>query len=125
VVRLRDGSLWVHSPISPTAVLVDELKQIGAVRYLIANRSRHLYFIPFLQAFPSAQPHVAPGLAAKRPELAGYPPIPRHAPWDKPALARSVAPLLSLPVQRVIVAHDQIVDENATEQLARAFAWLG
>jgi hypothetical protein len=43
---------------------------------------------------------------------------------DKRALARSVAPLLALPVRRAIVAHDQIVDAEPSAQLARAFAWL-
>jgi len=43
---------------------------------------------------------------------------------DKRALARSVAPLLALPVRRVIVAHDQVIDARPGEQLARAFAWL-
>lgn len=43
---------------------------------------------------------------------------------DKQALARSVLPMLSLPVQRVIVAHDQIIDEQSMAKLAQAFAWL-
>ena len=43
---------------------------------------------------------------------------------DKRALARAVAPLLLLPVQRVIVAHDQVIHDQPGEQLARAFAWL-
>jgi hypothetical protein len=43
---------------------------------------------------------------------------------DKGALARSVASLLALPVRRVVVAHDQIIDAQPGEQLARAFAWL-
>lgn len=43
---------------------------------------------------------------------------------DKQALATSVLPLLSLPVRRVIVAHDQIVEEQPLEVLKEAFAWL-
>ena len=42
---------------------------------------------------------------------------------DKRALARSAAPLLALPVQRVIVTHDQVIDAQPGEQLARVFAW--
>ena len=194
VVRLRSGPLWVHSPITPTAQLLDELKALGEVRFVIApNKSHHLFFLPFLQAQPSAQGYVAVGLESKRPDLHGFAQIPLEPPWggdlqgffieglpllnetvwfhkesgtlivtdllfcfsqqnqrltsvvatllgvngklgmsrtmklavrDRRALARSVALLLALPVQRVIVAHDQIVDDRAAQRLAQAFAWL-
>lgn len=195
VVRLRDGSLWVHSPISPTHELIDELQKVGVVRYVVApNKSHHLFFLAFLKAYPSAEGFIAAGLALKRPELGRFPQVSSDAPWsseiqgffteglpilnetawfhvdtgtliltdllfcfaetnrgitalvakllgvrgklgmsrtmkwatkDKQALARSVFPLLSLPVQRVIVAHDQIVDEQPLAKLKQAFAWLG
>lgn len=194
VVRLRDGALWVHSPIAPTPELLAALAAVGKVRFVVApNKSHHLFFLPFLQAHPSAQGYVAAGLDAKRPDLRGFPQVPRDPPWaselqgffieglpvlnetvwfhhdtgtlivtdllfcfspanrgltafvatlldvngklgmsrtmklaarDKGALARSVAPLLALPLQRVIVAHDQLIDARPAEQLARAFAWL-
>ncbi len=195
VIRLDDGSLWVHSPISPTRELVDQLRGIGTVRHVLApNKSHHLFFLDFLEAFPSAQGYIAAGLELKRPDLSRFPQISSEAPWrseiqgffieglpilnetvwfhsstgtlvltdllfcfseenrgisglvtkllgvhgklamsrtmklvtkDKRALARSVMPLLSLPVQRVIVAHDQIVNEQPMEKLTQAFAWLG
>ena len=194
VIRLRDGSLWVHSPIFPTRELVEELQKVGAVRYVVApNKSHHLFFPPFLDAHPAAQGFIAAGLELKRPDLKRFPPVPREAPWgdeiqgffieglpilnetvwfhsdtgtlvltdllfcfaetnrgvtalvsrlldvrgklgmsrtmkwatkDKQALARSVLPLLSLPVQRVIVAHDQIIDDQPVAKLVQAFAWL-
>lgn len=195
VVRLRDGALWVHSPISPTHELIDELAKLGTVRYVVApNKSHHLFFLAFLHAHPSAQGFIAAGLESKRPDLGRFQQIPRNAPWgseiqgffieglpilnetawfhsdtgtlvltdllfcfaetnrgmtaivskllgvhgklgmsrtmkfatkDKQALARSVLPLLSLPVQRVIVAHDQIINEQPVAKLTQAFAWLG
>ena len=195
VVRLQDGSLWVHSPISPTTDLVDELAAIGRVRWVVApNRSHHLFFLPFLAAHPSAEGFIAPGLATKRPDLRHFPGFPAAAPWrgeltafaieglpvlnetvwfhpatgtlivtdllfcfstenrgltklvarllgvhgslgmsrtmkllvkDKTAFRTSVAPLLALPVTRIIVAHDQIIGDQCTSRLARAFAWLG
>lgn len=195
VVRLGDGSLWVHSPVSPTPRLVDALNSIGEVRFVVApNKSHHLFFLPFLEAFPAAQGFRAPGLEAKRPEFGRFPVIPLEGPWaadlrctfieglpilnetvwfhdetgtliltdllfcfgrdnrgiaafvakilgvygtlamsrtmklatkDKSALARAVAPLLKLPVKRVIVAHDQIIDDQAPAKLQAAFAWLG
>lgn len=194
VVRLRDGSLWVHSPISPTRDLIDELQKLGTVRYVVApNKSHHLFFLAFLNAYPAAQGFIAAGLELKRPDLSGFPHIPHEAPWpseiqgffieglpilnetvwfhtdtgtlvitdllfcfstanrgiaawvsqllgvrgtlgmsrtmklavkDKQALARSVRPLLALPVQTVMVAHDQIINEQPVEKLVQAFAWL-
>jgi hypothetical protein len=194
VVRLRDGGLWVHSPISPTRELLEELGKIGAVRYVVApNRSHHLFFLAFLEACPLAQGFIAAGLALKRPDLSRFPQISSGMPWgseiqgifieglpvlnetvwfhadtgtlivtdllfcfseanrgvtglvakllgvhgklgmsrtmklaikDKRALARSALPLLSLPVKRVIVAHDQIIDQEPVAKLAQAFAWL-
>ena len=195
VVRLRDGALWVHSPISPTPELIEELRDVGTVRYVVApNKSHHLFFLAFLNAYPSAQGFIAAGLELKRPDLSRFPQVSREAPWspelqgffieglpilnetvwfhgdtgtliltdllfcfseasrgvtglvakllgvygklgmsrtmklatkDKQALAQSVLPLLSLPVQRVIVAHDQIISEQPMAKLTRAFAWLG
>jgi Domain of unknown function (DUF4336) len=194
VVRLRDGSLWVHSPISPTPDLIDDLRSLGTVRYVVApNKSHHLFFLAFLNAHPDAQGLVSAGLELKRPDLSRFQQIPREAPWtseiqgffieglpilnetvwfhidsgtliltdllfcfgesnrgiaalvskllgvygklgmsrtmklavkDKRALARSVLPSLSLPVQRVVVAHDQIVEEQPQQKLKEAFAWL-
>lgn len=194
VVRLRDGSLWVHSPISPTQELIEELKKVGTVRYVVApNKTHHLFFLAFLHAHPSAQGFIAVGLESKRPDLRVFQHSSGDAPWrselrgffieglpilnetvwfhsdtgtliltdllfcfaeesrgiaalaakllgvhgrlgmsrtmkfatkDKQALARSVLPLLSLPVQRVIVAHDQIIDEQPRAKLTQAFAWL-
>lgn len=194
VVRLRDGSLWIHSPISPTRELIEELRSTGSVRYVVApNKSHHLYFLDFLNAFAAAEGFIAEGLESKRGDLVRFPRIPREAPWSadlrgyfieglpilnetvwfhgdtgtlvltdllfcfsaanrglaalvskalgvrgklgmsrtmkwaiksKQDLAKSVEPLLSLPVQRVIVAHDQIIDEQPVAKLAQAFAWL-
>lgn len=195
VVRLRDGALWVHSPISPTRELIEELRAIGTVRYVVApNKTHHLFFLAFLNAHPSAQGFIAAGLESKRPDLSRFPHASLEAPWgpeiqgffieglpilnetvwfhsdtgtliladllfcfseanrgvtglvakllgvhgklgmsrtmklatkDKQALARSVLPLLSLPVQRVIVAHEQIISEQPMAKLRHAFAWLG
>lgn len=194
VVRLRDGSLWVHSPISPTRELIQELHAIGSVRYVVApNKSHHLFFLPFLKAHPSAHGFIAAGLELKRPDLSPYPQVSPDVPWgseiqgffidglpilnetawfhtdtgtliltdllfcfsqgnrgvtglvakllgvhgklgmsrtmklatkDKQALAQSVLPLLSLPVQRVVLAHDQIITEQPMAKLTQAFAWL-
>lgn len=83
-VKLADGVIWVHSPIQPSPELVREINEIGPVKYVVApNRSHHLFFLPFLQAFPDAQGFIAPGLAEKRPDLQNYPVLPaaEDAPW--------------------------------------------
>jgi len=194
VVRLRDGSLWIHSPIPPTSEIVEQLQRIGDVRYVIApNRSHHLFFLEFVAAFPAAEGFIAEGLELKRPDLARFTRIRRDAPWsselqgffiaglpvinetawfhgdtetliltdllfcfsrttrglagliskllgvhgelgmsrtmkltikDKQALANAVTPMLSLPIKRVIVAHDQVIEEEAAVKFSQAFAWL-
>jgi hypothetical protein len=194
VIRLRDGALWVHSPISPTHELIEDLQSLGPVRYVIApNKSHHLFFLAFLEAHPQAQGFIAAGLESKRPDLGRFQEVPNDSPWgsqirgffieglpilnetawfhsdsgtlvltdllfcfsqanrgltalvsgllgvrgklamsrtmklatkDRRALARSVQPLLSLPVQRVVVAHDQIIEDQPVKKLEQAFAWL-
>jgi len=195
VVRLDDGSLWVHSPIAPSAPLLEAIARLGRVRDVVApNRSHHLFFGPFIDAQPGCRGWIAPGLAQKRPDLAGFScldapearwgeleaffveglPVLNETVWfhhasgtliltdllfcfgvrtawvertlarvlgvhgrlamsrtmkllvkDRRALAGSVAPLLALPVKRVIVAHDQIIEADAAGQLRAAFDWLG
>ena len=194
VIRLRDGALWVHSPIEPTPSLLAELSSLGEVRYVLApNRTHHLFFRRFLKSFPQARGFVAPGLAEKVNDLSQYPVVPTPEPWqdelqswfidglpvlsetvwfheytgtllltdllfcfgtnntglatlvarllgvydrlgmsltmklmtkDKQALRRSIEPLLLLPVQRIVLAHDQIIEEQPTIRLREAFEWL-
>ncbi|WP_415880026.1 DUF4336 domain-containing protein [Methylomonas sp. TEB] len=195
-IKLRDGSVWVHSPIEPSAQLVAEIAEIGPVRYVLApNKSHHLFFTPFIKAFPNAEGYIAPGLAEKRPDLSAYPvlspletpawttelipvfveglPIINETAWfhsatgtliltdllfcfgaehiglarvvarllgvynqlamsrtmkllvkDKAALARSVDALLALDVERIVLAHDRIIENDAKRKLSAAFNWL-
>ena len=194
VIRLRDGALWVHSPIDPIPSLLAELSSLGEVRYVVApNRTHHLYFRQFLKAFPQAKGFVAPGLAEKNNDLSPYPVLPMPGPWggelqswfidglpvlsetvwfhentgtllltdllfffgtantglaklvarllgvydrlgmsltmklmtkDEQALRRSIEPLLLLPVQRIVLAHDQVIEEQPALRLKEAFEWL-
>ena len=84
VLRLGDGGLWVHSPVTPTPERIAAIRALGPVRHVVApNLSHHLFFGEFLQAFPDARGYLAPGLAAKRPDLARWPTLPaaEAAPW--------------------------------------------
>lgn len=72
VVRLASGQLWVHSPVAPSAGLTTQLQRLGPVAAVVApNCAHHLFAGAFMQAFPQATLHLAPGLARKRPGLPG------------------------------------------------------
>ena len=70
VVRLASGGLFVHSPIALTDALRGQLGDLGPVRHVVApNRYHHLYVGDFAKAYPEAQVHGAPRLAAKRKDV--------------------------------------------------------
>ena len=70
VIRLRDGSLLVWSPVHLTDDLRQAVVALGPVRHIVApNSLHHLFVAEWLAAFPGALLHGAPGLAAKRPDL--------------------------------------------------------
>jgi len=70
VMRLRDGSLLLHSPVRIDPDLGRALDAIGRVRFVVApNRVHHLYAGRVAEAYPDARLWVAPGLERKRPDL--------------------------------------------------------
>ena len=70
VVRLPDGALWIHSPISPTPELQAEVTALGPVRSIVApSQFHHLHAGDWHRAFPAATLHGPAGLARKRPDL--------------------------------------------------------
>jgi hypothetical protein len=71
VIRLADGSLWLHSPVTLDAGLRQELDALGRVRFAVApNRVHHLYAGDVAKAYPGARLWIGPGLERKRPDLA-------------------------------------------------------
>ncbi len=71
VVRLRDGSLLVHSPIALTPSLKAEVALLGPVRHIVApSQAHHLYAGEWQDAYPDALLHAAVGLAMRRKDLA-------------------------------------------------------
>ena len=71
VIRLADGSLFLHSPVAPDPGLRDELEQRGTPRFAVApNRFHHLYIGEYPKIYPDIELYAAPGLAAKRTDLA-------------------------------------------------------
>lgn len=70
VVRLPDGTLFLHSPVALTPDLQSEVEALGAVRYLVApNKLHHLYVGDWIKAFPEATFYAPPGLEEKRRDL--------------------------------------------------------
>jgi hypothetical protein len=70
VLRLGDGSLLLHSPVTMTTERRAAVDALGAVAHLYApNLYHHLYVGQWAAAFPSARLHAPPGLAKKRPDL--------------------------------------------------------
>lgn len=70
-VRLRDGGLWIHSPIALDPGLRAALHALGPVRFVVApNRFHHLFAGAWAEAYPDAELHAAPGLPEKRRDLA-------------------------------------------------------
>lgn len=70
IVRLAGGALWLHSPTQPTGPLLEAVRALGPVRFLIAPNTIHYWWVPeWKAAFPNAEVWAAPGLqrSAKRP----------------------------------------------------------
>ncbi len=76
VIRLKDGSLWLHSPTDLTPSLKNEIDALGPVRHLIApNRIHYWWLGDWAAAYPNAQTYAAPGVkkqARQHGRFAGY-----------------------------------------------------
>jgi len=72
VVRLPGEQLLLHSPIAARPELAREVRALGGVAHIVApNRFHHLFVGEWQKEYPDACVHLAPGLDAKRPDLAG------------------------------------------------------
>jgi hypothetical protein len=72
VVRFADGRLWIHSPVRFDEAVAAQLAQLGEVAWIVApNRAHHMFVKHCSRAFPHAAIYGAPGLAQKRPDIAG------------------------------------------------------
>jgi len=70
VVTLPDGSLLVHSPITPTPALRAAVDALGEVSTIVApNLYHHVYAGAFKDAYPKAKLVGPRALARKRPDL--------------------------------------------------------
>lgn len=71
VIRLRDGGLFVWSPIALSAELREHVDALGIVRFIVApNSLHHLFLTEWQSAYPGAKVYAAPGLRERRKDIA-------------------------------------------------------
>ena len=71
LIRLADGGLFIWSPVALSGDLAAAVDALGPVRAIVAPNALHDTFLAeWKRAYPDAALHAAPGLAAKRTDLA-------------------------------------------------------
>ncbi len=103
VAVLRDGSLWIESPVSVSYETLTRLAGLGRVAYLVANTPRHVWRLESWHAlFPDAQlwvPRATPAtLAHRKLPLAGV-------------LGRGPVPAWAEDLQHVAVEGSSFIEE--------------
>ena len=70
VVRLSDGSLWIHSPIELDADTKAAVDELGLVKHIVSPNYEHVKFArQWIEAYPDATSYVCPGGKAKFPAI--------------------------------------------------------
>ncbi len=70
VVKLRDGSLLLHSPCEIDDSMKRQLDELGAVSCIVAPGTYHYFYVTSAQqAYPDAQTWICPGIERKCPEI--------------------------------------------------------
>jgi hypothetical protein len=70
VVRLRNGGLFVWSPILLTPRLRRDVDALGPVRHIVSpNMLHHLFLGDWASAYPTARLYASPGLRRRRKDL--------------------------------------------------------
>jgi hypothetical protein len=81
VVKLVDGSLLVHSPVSPTDAALRILAELGPVGAIVAPNCQHTRFTQaYVERFPEAKVAVAPKAHKRRAGFDRYPVLDDDAP---------------------------------------------
>lgn len=71
IVRHSDAGLFICSPVALSEDLKAQIDALGEVRHLVApNSLHHLFLAEWKAAYPQATLYAAPGLSARRPDLA-------------------------------------------------------
>ncbi|MEO0687640.1 MAG: DUF4336 domain-containing protein, partial [Cyanobacteria bacterium J06649_11] len=73
VIRLKDNSLFIISPIRLTDDIRTDVDALGTVKYIVSpNNIHHLYMGDWGQAYPEARLYASPRLDSKRKDLTFY-----------------------------------------------------
>lgn len=63
VVRLADGTLWIHSPVEPDDKLFEAINALGEVKHLVSPSKIHYAFISeWKKRYPKATAWSSPGV---------------------------------------------------------------
>jgi hypothetical protein len=81
VVRLKNGDLWVHSPVRTTPEERGAIDGLGRVAHIVApSKVHHLFAAELRACYPEAKLYVAPGLAQKNRALVASEPLTERPP---------------------------------------------
>lgn len=84
IVRLKDGSLFVHSPVELDDDLRSELAKIGNVKYIVSPNSEHVkYAQQWIDAYPDAMGYAAPQLKDRFPQISWQKEVLTDLPTDE------------------------------------------
>lgn len=73
VIRLKDNSLFIISPIRLTDDTRADINALGTVKYIVSpNNIHHLHMGDWSQAYPDAKLYASPRLDSKRKDLTFY-----------------------------------------------------
>lgn len=63
IIKLKDRSLWCHSPIKPNKKLFEEINKLGKVRHLVSpNKIHYAYIGEWKKYYPDALAWSSPGV---------------------------------------------------------------
>jgi hypothetical protein len=148
VVRLADGGLFIHSPVSLDGALRAAVDALGPVTAIVAPRgeleqvlfaarlleNEVVFFHPGtrtticadavfnLATHPSRWTRLVARLLGNRGPGATW--VERFLVRDRKAARAQVDRMLPWDIERIVLAHGAIVERGGREVLRRAYAWL-
>ena len=73
MAKLKDGSLWIHTPTPLTPDLQRSVESLGSVKHIVgASNGHNISLESWRRAFPDAAVYVAVGIPKKRPRLKDF-----------------------------------------------------
>ncbi|BDA49772.1 hypothetical protein COCOBI_14-3920 [Coccomyxa sp. Obi] len=70
VLKLSDGSIWVHSPVQLDDDLAAALGELGEVKHIVSPNYEHTkYAKQWIERYPGARSYACPGLKEKEPQV--------------------------------------------------------